>query len=79
LRNKTGGVIVVARRAGTAPAFGLFLDFFNIHRMVSLGGAIAYGHAKGSVKHDSRGMAEAKALGRNMAKTLLKYRQGGLL
>jgi len=79
LRNKIGGVIVVARRAGTTPAFSVFLNFFNIHRMVSLGGAIAYGDEKGSVKRDSRGMAEAKALGRNMAKTLLKYRQGGLL
>ena len=42
LRNKIAGVVVVARRTGAGPAFSAFLDFFNIQRMISAGGAIGY-------------------------------------
>jgi len=88
LRNKVAGVVVVARRLGTTPAFSAFHDFFNIHRMVSAGGAIgytseeeisreergggvvAYAGKKGDVRQDKQGMAEAKALGRAMVKSI---------
>ncbi len=88
LRNKVAGVVVVARRSGTAPAFSAFHDFFNIHRMVSAGGAIgytseeeisreergggviAYADKKGDARQDMRGMAEARALGRAVVKSI---------
>jgi len=43
------------------------------------GGAIAYAGEKGEVRQDRRGMAEAKALGRAVVKTIEKYKEGGLI
>ncbi|MFC2040968.1 flavodoxin family protein [Chloroflexota bacterium] len=42
LRNKVAGVIVVARRTGTAHAFSVFQSFFNLQFMVPAG-AVAFG------------------------------------
>ncbi len=43
------------------------------------GGAIAYAGEKGTVREDKLGMAEAKALGRTVVKTIQKYKEGGLI
>ena len=44
LRNKVAGAVVVARRAGAAGAFMMFNNFFAIHRMINVAGAVAYGN-----------------------------------
>lgn len=64
LRGKVGAGIVVARRAGAGNAMLEFMEFFNTHRMIYAGGALAYGDKRGDVRNDDRGMGEAKALGR---------------
>ena len=43
------------------------------------GGAIAYAGKKGEVRKDTRGMAEARALGITIAKTIKTFRQSGLM
>jgi multimeric flavodoxin WrbA len=70
LRNKVAGVVVVARRAGATHAFSAFRNYFNLQRMPSPGGAIAYAHKKGDVREDSQGMAEARALGKAVAQAI---------
>jgi multimeric flavodoxin WrbA len=97
LKNKVAGAIVVARRSGATSAFSLIHDFFNIQRMVSAagavaygreeeigpdergGGVIAYGHKKGDVRQDSQGMAEARALGRAIVRTIKLYKEKGII
>ena len=97
LRSKIAGVVVVARRTGATHAFSVFNNFFNMHRMTSVAGAIAYGSEeeigseergggavayagkKGEVGQDRRGMAEARALGGAIVKTLQRYKESGLL
>ncbi len=74
LRNKVAGVIIVARRAGATHAFSAFRNFFNLQRMPCPGGAIAYADKKGDVREDSRGMAEARALGRIVAQSIKRYK-----
>ena len=54
LRNKVAGVVVVARRTGAGPAFSAFLNFFNIQRMISAGGAIGYSDQE-SISPEARG------------------------
>ncbi len=68
LRNRIGGAILVAGRAGDVSASSVFASFFNIQRMVSAGTAMAFGLERGEVRKDERGMAEAKALGRVVAR-----------
>lgn len=75
LRNKVAGVVVVANRAGATQAFNAFYSFFNIHRMISAAGAIAYARKKGEVREDERGMAEAKAMGKAVARAIQKYKE----
>ncbi|MFC2047240.1 flavodoxin family protein [Chloroflexota bacterium] len=75
LRNKVAGVIVVARRGGASQAFSAFRNFFNIQRMPSPGGAMAYADKKGDVTQDSQGMAEARALGRSVTRAIQRYKQ----
>lgn len=88
LRNKVAGVIAVAGRAGATNTFTTFHDFFNIHRMVSVsgalgylyeeeigpdergGGVIAYAMRKGDVRQDTGALAQAKALGKAMVKSI---------
>ena len=43
------------------------------------GGAIAYGHKKGEVRQDSQGMAEARALGRAIVRTIKLYKEKGII
>lgn len=74
LKNKAAGVVIVTRRAGATQAFSAFRNFFNIQRMPSPGGAIAYADKKGDVRKDSEGIAEAKALGRAVVQTIKRYK-----
>lgn len=43
------------------------------------GGAVAYADKKGEVRQDKRGMAEARAVGRAIARTVQRYKESGLL
>ena len=54
LRNKVAGVVVVDRRTGGSPAFSDFINFFNIQRMISAGGAVGYGNQE-SISSEERG------------------------
>ena len=74
LRNKVGGVIVVAYRAGATEAFSAFLSFLTIQRMILAGGSIAYAGKMGEVSQDIRGMAEAKARGKAVVRTIQGYK-----
>ncbi|MEK7848492.1 MAG: flavodoxin family protein, partial [Chloroflexota bacterium] len=64
LRGRVGAGIVVARRAGAGNALLEFMEFYNTHRMIYAGGALAYGDTRGDVRSDERGMGEARPLGR---------------
>jgi len=75
LRNKVAGIVVVARRAGATHAFSELLNFFNIQRMISAGGVIAYADVKGEVSKDRRGMAEARSLGRAIVRTIERNKE----
>jgi len=61
LRNKVAGAVAVARRTGASSTFSLFQDFFNIHRMISAAGAIAYGAVEEIGPGDRGGGAVAYA------------------
>ena len=39
------------------------------------GGAIAFADKKGDVREDKRGMAEARALGKAIVNTILRYKR----
>lgn len=70
LRNKIGGIIVVAGRAGCSNAWLALNSFFTIHRMRVAGGVIAYGSEKGSVLTDVQSMKEAGKLGNVIARLI---------
>ena len=74
LRDKVGGIIVVARRAGATSAFRQISDFFRFHRMVEGGGAIAYAADRGEASKDEQGVREARWAGRAVVKAI-KQRQ----
>ena len=64
MRNKVGGIVVTARRAGGTNAFQVFLNFFNAQRMRSAGGVIGLGEKIGSAKDDGESLGEAMAVGK---------------
>jgi len=71
LRGKVAGVVVAEERMGGTSAFTVFNNFFHIHRMIMVGGAIGFdGRGKGSIKNDKRGMTEAKALGKAIVRRI---------
>jgi multimeric flavodoxin WrbA len=71
LRNKAAGVVVTVERAGAVSALTVLTNFFNIQRMLAVGGAIGYAsREKGAVKNDKRGMTEARALGKAMVRRI---------
>lgn len=74
LRNKAGGIIVVARRAGATPAVRAISDFFRVHRIIEAGAAIAYANKKGEVKNDEQGLREARWVGRAVVRTINQIR-----
>ena len=70
LRNKVGGVIVVAGREGASSAFRQISDFFRLHLMVEAGGAIAYGSNRGEVSKDEEGLRQARGVGRAVVRAI---------
>ena len=70
LRNKVGGTIVVAHRAGATQAARQISDFFRLYRIIEAGVAIAYADEKGEVKNDEQGLHEAWAVGRAAVKMI---------
>ena len=70
LRNKVGGIIVVAGRDGGSSAFRQISDFFRLHLMVEAGGAIAYGTGKGEVSKDEEGLRQARWVGRAVVRAI---------
>jgi multimeric flavodoxin WrbA len=75
LKNKVGGPIVVARRAGHNFTFAQLMFFFMIQGMIVPGSSywnIAFGRQKGDVLKDEEGIKTIKNFGRNMAWLLKK-------
>lgn len=70
LKNKVGGPIVVARRAGHNFTFAQLMFFFMISEMIVPGSSywnIAFGRSKGDVLKDEEGIETIKHFGRKMA------------
>ncbi len=72
LRNKIGGIIVVQTRGGATFAFNQVVTFFNLHRMLIAGGAIAFGNNPGDVREDKQGLSEARATGKALVGLISK-------
>lgn len=70
LRDKVGGIIVVARRAGCTSTYSSLRAFFRSHGMQEARGAIAYGDKPGDVRRDEQGMREARATGRAVVRAI---------
>jgi multimeric flavodoxin WrbA len=70
LKNKVGGPIVVARRAGHNFTFAQLLFFFMISEMIVPGSTywnVAFGRSKGDVLKDEEGISTIKNFGQKMA------------
>jgi len=70
LKNKVGGPIVVARRAGKNFTFAQLMFFFMIHEMIVPGSTywnVAFGRGKGEVEKDEEGVKTIKNFARNIA------------
>jgi multimeric flavodoxin WrbA len=77
LRNKVGGPIVVARRAGQNFTFAQLMFFFMIQEMIVPGSSywnIAFGRSKGDVLTDEEGINTVKNFGKNLAWLLKKIK-----
>jgi multimeric flavodoxin WrbA len=69
-KNKVGGALVVARRAGANFTYAELLFFFLINGMIVPGVSywtVAYGREKGEVMNDKEGVETARELGRKVA------------
>jgi multimeric flavodoxin WrbA len=70
LKNKVGGPIVVARRAGQNFTFAQLMFFFMISEMIVPGSTywnVAFGREKGEVKTDEEGVTTIQNFGRQLA------------
>jgi multimeric flavodoxin WrbA len=70
LRNKVGGPIVVARRAGHNFTFAQLMFFFMISEMIVPGSTywnVAFGRSKGDVTKDEEGVRTIKNFGQKLA------------
>jgi multimeric flavodoxin WrbA len=70
LKNKVGGPIVVARRAGQNFTFAQLMFFFMLHEMIVPGSTywnIGFGRNKGEVLKDKEGVKTVRNFARNMA------------
>jgi len=70
LRNKVGGPIVVARRAGKNFAFAQVMFFFMIQEMIVPGSTywnVAFGRLKGDVLKDDEGIQTIRHFGKKLA------------
>ncbi|MBS7614730.1 flavodoxin family protein [Candidatus Bathyarchaeota archaeon] len=77
LRNKVGGPIVVARRAGKNFTFAQLLFFFMIQEMIIPGSSywnVAFGRSKGEVLKDEEGINTIKTFGKKIAWLLKKLK-----
>jgi multimeric flavodoxin WrbA len=75
LRNKVGGPIVVARRAGHNFTFAQLMFFFMIQEMIVPGSSywnVAFGRSKGDVLKDEEGINTIKTFAQKMAWLLKK-------
>ncbi len=70
LRNKVGGIVVVAARAGCSSACGPLRAFLQRHRMIEGGTAMAYGWKRGEVEQDEHGLREARTVGRAVVRAI---------
>jgi multimeric flavodoxin WrbA len=70
LRNKVGGPIVVARRAGQNFTFAQIMFFFMIQEMIVPGSTywnVAFGRLKGDVLKDDEGIQTIRHFGKKLA------------
>jgi len=77
LKNKVGGPIVVARRAGKNFTFAQLMFFFMIHEMIVPGSTywnVAFGRGKGEVEKDEEGVKTIKNFAHNVAWLVKKLR-----
>lgn len=77
LKNKVGGPIVVARRAGHNFTFAQLMFFFMIQEMIVPGSTywnVAFGRAKGDVTKDEEGIQTIKNFGKQLAWLLKKIK-----
>jgi multimeric flavodoxin WrbA len=78
LKNKVGGPIVVARRAGQNFTFAQLMFFFMIQGMIVPGSTywnIAFGRNKGEVLKDKEGVKTIKNFAQNMAWLIKKVNE----
>ena len=78
LRNKVGGPIVVARRAGHNFTFAQLMFFFMIQEMIVPGSTywnIAFGRNKGEVLKDKEGVKTIKNFAKNVAWLIKKVNE----
>jgi len=77
LRNKVGGPIVVARRAGQNFTFAQLMFFFMIQEMIVPGSSywnVAFGRLKGDVLQDEEGIKTVKTFGKKLVWLLKKLK-----
>jgi multimeric flavodoxin WrbA len=77
LKNKVGGPIVVARRAGHNFTFAQLMFFFMIQEMIVPGSTywnVAFGRAKGDVTKDEEGIQTIKNFGKQLVWLLKKIK-----
>lgn len=77
LRDKVGGPIVVARRAGHNFTFAQLMFFFMISEMIVPGSTywnVAFGRLKGDVLKDEEGVNTVRHFGQKMAWLIKKIR-----
>lgn len=66
-RNKVGGLVAVARRAGAVHTLDTMSHFFLSMDMIIVGRTIGIGRDRGDVEKDKEGMLLAESLGKRMA------------
>jgi multimeric flavodoxin WrbA len=77
LKNKVGGPIVVARRAGQNFAFAQLMFFFMISEMIVPGSTywnVAFGRAKGDVLKDDEGISTIRNFAHQVAWLIKKIK-----
>ncbi|MBW1710568.1 MAG: flavodoxin family protein [Deltaproteobacteria bacterium] len=80
LRGKVAAALVAVRRVGAGQVLSLLYSYFNIQRMVTAGGGIGYGMAKGDVKQGPGGspalsaLEEARAVGQSVVRMMEKQK-----
>lgn len=76
LRNKSAGVVVVARQRGVSETLAAFFNYFYVQRMTLAGGVTAYADKRGEVRQNKLAMDEARELGRAMVQAIQNCGKG---